>query len=57
MICRDVDHYAHELFHFFRECDRKGVRNIYCERPPASGIGAALLDRIIRAGEPPGREG
>ncbi|NNE47295.1 MAG: threonylcarbamoyl-AMP synthase [Rhodothermales bacterium] len=57
MICRDVDHYAHELFHFFRECDRKGVRRIYCQRPPASGIGAALLDRIVRAGEPASRKG
>lgn len=49
-ICRDAGHYAHELFHFFRECDRAGIHTIYCERPPASGIGVALLDRIRRAG-------
>ncbi|NNE36017.1 MAG: threonylcarbamoyl-AMP synthase [Rhodothermales bacterium] len=51
LICRDADHYAHEIFHFLRECDRKGLRRAYCERPPEAGVGAALLDRIMRAGD------
>lgn len=48
-ICRSVEEYAHELFEFFRECDRRGIETIYCERVNVDGIGAALMDRINRA--------
>ena len=48
-ICTSVDEYAHELFEFFRECDRQGIETIYCEQVDESGIGAALMDRIRRA--------
>jgi L-threonylcarbamoyladenylate synthase len=51
LLCRDTDHYAHELFHFFRSCERTGINVIYCERPAPTGIGSALSDRIQRAGE------
>ncbi len=51
LLCRDVDHYAYELFHYFRACDRNGIEVIYCERPLPSGIGSALIDRITRAAE------
>lgn len=48
-ICGSVDEYAHQLFEFFRECDRRGIETIYCEQVDESGIGAALMDRIRRA--------
>ncbi|MFL6468577.1 MAG: L-threonylcarbamoyladenylate synthase [Pyrinomonadaceae bacterium] len=41
--------YAHELFEFFRECDRQEIEMIYCERVDDLGMGAALMDRIERA--------
>lgn len=48
-ICETVEEYARNAFEFFRECDRAGVRVIYCECVTATGIGAALMDRIARA--------
>lgn len=48
-VCRDPEEYAFELFDFLRECDRRHIRHIYCQRPPAEGIGRALLDRLERA--------
>ena len=50
-VCASVDAYAHSLFEFFRECDRRGIRRIYCETVPEAGIGAALMDRVRRAAE------
>lgn len=48
-ICDGVEAYAHELFEFLRECDRRGVETIFCEAVGEKGIGAALMDRIRRA--------
>ncbi len=48
-ICDTAAEYARELFAFFRECDRRGIAVIYCEKVPAEGIGTALIDRITRA--------
>jgi L-threonylcarbamoyladenylate synthase len=48
-ICTSVDEYARSLFEFFRECDRLGVDEIYCETVEETGIGAALMDRLRRA--------
>jgi L-threonylcarbamoyladenylate synthase len=50
-LCDSVDEYARTLFAFFRECDRKGIKTIYCERVSEAGVGAALMDRIVRAAE------
>jgi L-threonylcarbamoyladenylate synthase len=50
-IARDAAAYAHHLFEFFRECDREGIRTIYCEAVQEDGIGAALMDRIRRAAQ------
>ncbi len=47
--CRDVEEYARELFHFFRTCDAAGVETIVCEAVPERGLGAALMDRLLRA--------
>ncbi len=49
--CSSVEEYAHSVFEFFRECDRLGIRTIYCEDVPETGIGAALMDRLRRAAE------
>jgi L-threonylcarbamoyladenylate synthase len=48
-ICDSVEHYAHSVFEFFRECDRQEIDTIYCEMVEAAGIGAALMDRLRRA--------
>jgi L-threonylcarbamoyladenylate synthase len=50
-ICNSVEEYAASLFEFFRECDRLGIENIFCESVSESGIGAALMDRIRRASD------
>lgn len=50
-IVPDLRHYAHELFEFFRECDRREIATIYCEAVSEDGIGAALMDRIRRAAQ------
>lgn len=47
--CRSVAGYARALFAFFRACDARGLRTIYCERVPPIGLGAALADRLARA--------
>ena len=49
LVCPTVDDYAHSLFEFFRECDRRGIDTIYCETVEETGIGSALMDRIRRA--------
>lgn len=49
--CDDVESYAHELFEFLRECDRRGIETIYCEAVVEKGIGVALMDRIRRAAQ------
>ena len=49
MICPSLPEYAHSLFEFFRESDRRGVTRIVCEAVAEDGIGAALMDRIRRA--------
>jgi len=50
-ICRSLEDYARSLFEFFRECDRQGIEEIYCEAVSQEGIGAALMDRLVRAAE------
>lgn len=50
-ICSSVQEYAHELYAFFRQCDRLGIRKIFCEKVSDVGIGAALMDRLKRASE------
>ncbi|MCW8796077.1 MAG: L-threonylcarbamoyladenylate synthase [Chlorobium sp.] len=48
-ICKNPEEYAFRLFSFFRECDREGIGVIFCEMPPADGIGLAIRDRLQRA--------
>ena len=49
LACKSIEMYAHELFRFFRRCDRAGISSIYCEAPTNEGIGLALSDRIKKA--------
>lgn len=49
MLCKDVEEYAHALFHFFRECDEEGVNTIFCQAVIEEGLGVALMDRLTRA--------
>ncbi len=49
LICESLDDYARSLFNFFRNCDRSGIKCIYCESVEKTGLGAALMDRIERA--------
>jgi len=46
-----VEEYAHSVFEFFRDCDRAGIKVIYCEVVSETGIGAALMDRLRRAAD------
>jgi L-threonylcarbamoyladenylate synthase len=48
-VCKSVEEYAHEIFLFFRECDRRKINKIYCEEVEEKGIGLALMDRLRRA--------
>ena len=50
-ICRSVEEYAHSVFAFFRECDARNIKTIYCVEVEEAGIGAALMDRLRRAAE------
>ena len=50
-ICNTTGEYARNLYSFFRFCDEKGIKEIYCERVSDEEIGAALMDRISRASE------
>ncbi len=51
-ICSSLADYARVFFHFFRVCDRKKIRTIYCERVPKRGLGLAIMDRLERAAHP-----
>ena len=48
-VCASVEDYARHLFEFFRECDRAGVKTIYCQAIEEVGLGLALMDRLRRA--------
>ncbi|MGB2753183.1 MAG: L-threonylcarbamoyladenylate synthase [Pyrinomonadaceae bacterium] len=50
-ICLSAEEYASAIFEFFRECDRRGIKTIYCETVEETGIGSALMDRLRRAAE------
>ena len=48
-ICDSIEEYAHSIYEFFRECDRRNINEIYCQEIDESEIGAALMDRLKRA--------
>ena len=48
-ICDDPFDYAKNLFSFFRECDSKKIKTIYCQRVVEKGIGMAIMNRLKKA--------
>lgn len=50
-ICASVEEYAQAVFAFFRDCDARKVKTIYCETVAENGIGLALMDRLKRAAD------
>lgn len=48
-VLSDVETYAHELFHVFRQNDEAGCRVIYAQTVRPEGLGRALNDRLKRA--------
>ena len=46
---RDVDEFAHELFSLLRRADDDGLDVLVVVPPPATGVGAAVVDRLVRA--------
>jgi L-threonylcarbamoyladenylate synthase len=44
-----AEEYARQFYEFLRSADRLGIRQIYCQKVPNSGIGLALNDRMERA--------
>jgi L-threonylcarbamoyladenylate synthase len=50
-VCDSVENYAHSVFAFFRECDRRKIETIYCETVEETGIGVALMDRLRRSAD------
>lgn len=47
--CSNAEDYAKNLFSFFRECDRKGIKIIYAQKVPEKGIGLAIMNRLRKA--------
>ncbi len=48
-ICKDLNNYAKNLFGFFRECDEKGIKTIYCQKVSEKGVGLAIMNRLKKA--------
>lgn len=48
---KDAAEAAHQLFHLLRRYDDEGVRQIYSECLPATGLGLAVMNRLARAAE------
>ena len=53
LIPSHIEEYGHYLFEFFRDCDRLGITTIYCQKVAESGLGRALMDRLVRAAKSP----
>lgn len=49
--CETSEEYAAVLFEFFRQADRQGMAEIFCQLIPAGGIGRAIRDRLHRAAD------
>ncbi len=45
----DLDEAARNMFSLLRALDKISKHGFYCQRPPAEGIGLAMLDRLSRA--------
>ena len=45
----DAQAAALALYRLLRECDRQGVEQIYAEPLPEEGLGAAVMNRLLKA--------
>jgi L-threonylcarbamoyladenylate synthase len=48
-LCSTIENYAKNLFTFFRECDKDGIKNVYAENISEKGIGLAIMNRLKKA--------
>lgn len=48
-VCKSETDYARSLFAFFRECDAKRIKTIYCQKVPEKGVGLAIMNRLKKA--------
>jgi L-threonylcarbamoyladenylate synthase len=48
-ICKTNEEYAKSLFSFFRTCDEKKIKTIYCDKVSERGIGLAIMNRLQKA--------
>ena len=51
-LAKNEAEYARRLFDFFRQCEARGIKTIYCQALPGEGIGQALMDRLERSAAP-----
>ncbi len=49
LLAENFEEYARQLFSFFRECDRRGLRAIFAERVAPDGLGQAIMNRLRKA--------
>jgi len=49
LVTGSLEKYAQELFAFMRECDRRGMYQIYVQIVPEKGLGRALMNRLNKA--------
>jgi L-threonylcarbamoyladenylate synthase len=54
IIGADIDpvDYAHHLYRWLREADEAGIATVIAVLPPASGLGHAIRDRLVKAAAP-----
>ncbi len=43
--------HANKLFADLRECDTRGMKNVYVRCPSSEGVGLAVMNRLLRAAE------
>ncbi len=44
-----VEEYAHNIFAYFRKLDEEGYEYIFCEGVLEAGVGAGLMNRLVKA--------
>lgn len=49
LVAKSLNEYAHSLFAFFRECDRRELPLIYAQATGEQGLGRALMNRLHKA--------
>lgn len=42
---------AHTLFDLYHSCEKKGIKRVYIQKLPESGLGFAIMNRVKRSAE------